>query len=95
MANGHGGARSGAGRKSGAVSQAKKAISEDAKKYGADALSALSEIMRDVEQPASARVSAAVALLDRGHGKPSQTVLGSGDEGEHIIKAYGWLSPQE
>lgn len=79
MANGHGGARSGAGRKPGTVSTAKKAIADDAKKYGKAALKALSDIMKDDEQPASARVSAAVALLDRGHGKPTQGIEHSGE----------------
>ena len=38
------------------------------------ALKTLAGIMNQSEAPAAARVSAATALLDRGWGKPSQTV---------------------
>ncbi len=37
------------------------------------AIEALANILVDDEAPHSARVAAAVALLDRGHGKPDQT----------------------
>jgi hypothetical protein len=37
-----------------------------------DAIDTLVSIMKDVKAPAAARISAAQALLDRGHGKPAQ-----------------------
>ena len=39
-----------------------------------DAIDTLASIMRDPKAPASARVSAAQALLDRGYGKPAQAI---------------------
>ncbi|MBY0356559.1 MAG: hypothetical protein K2W82_01045 [Candidatus Obscuribacterales bacterium] len=46
-------------------------ISELAKEYTEEALTTLIEIARDKKAPASARVHAASALLDRGWGKPA------------------------
>lgn len=45
-----------------------------ARSHTEKALKVLKEIMEDATIQAGARVSAAVALLDRGWGKPSQTV---------------------
>jgi hypothetical protein len=45
-----------------------------ARAYSADAIKTLSDIMNNPKAPAAARISAASALLDRGYGKPSQTV---------------------
>ena len=39
-----------------------------------DAIDMLAAIMRDESKPTAARVTAAIALLDRGYGKPSQSV---------------------
>jgi hypothetical protein len=39
-----------------------------------DAIDTLATIMNDPKAPAAARISAAVALLDRGHGRPFQAV---------------------
>jgi hypothetical protein len=39
-----------------------------------DAIHTLAAIMKDPKAPAAARISAAVALLDRGHGRPFQAV---------------------
>jgi hypothetical protein len=44
-----------------------------ARSHTEKALKTLKEIMESVEVNAAARVSAAVALLDRGWGKPNQT----------------------
>ena len=43
-----------------------------AKTYGEDAIEALVSIMRNAKTPPAARVAAAIAILDRGWGKPSQ-----------------------
>lgn len=68
-----GGKREGAGRPSGAKNIAtvdlKRSLSELAREYTDDALSALSKIAR-YGRTEQARVSAAVAILDRGFGKP-------------------------
>jgi hypothetical protein len=39
-----------------------------------EAIDTLAAVMRDGKAPPTARISAAVALLDRGHGRPSQAV---------------------
>jgi hypothetical protein len=45
-----------------------------ARSHTATAIRVLAGIMEQPDAPAAARVSAATALLDRGWGKPSQTV---------------------
>jgi hypothetical protein len=69
----HGGKRQGAGRKKGAVSQAKRDLSEMAKDHAETALTVLVEIARQGESE-GARVSAANAILDRAYGKPPQAL---------------------
>lgn len=39
-----------------------------------DAIDTLAAVMKDPKTPAAARISAATALLDRGHGRPTQAV---------------------
>lgn len=77
----HGGARPGAGRKPGKVGKAKRELSEMAKDHAAAALKVLVEIAKNDQEPASARVSAANALLDRGYGRPAQSVALSNPDG--------------
>lgn len=76
MANGRGGARSGAGRPRGARNKLTKAkkqtLTEMAGQYTESALATLAGIMQDTDAPAAARVTAANSLLDRAHGKPLQ-----------------------
>lgn len=50
------------------------AVRDLAKRYTQDAIEALVGLMADPTTPPAARVSAAVALLDRGHGKPAQSL---------------------
>src|SRR5580704_1498357 len=47
---------------------------EAARELTLDAIDTLAAIMKDPKAPAAARISAAVALLDRGHGRPNQAV---------------------
>lgn len=75
-----GGKRPGAGRPKGSANKATVVVKEAAQAFTADAISTLAEIMRSPEHPAAARVSAANALLDRGHGKPKQPLTGGEDE---------------
>jgi hypothetical protein len=69
-----GGRREGAGRKPGSLNKATADIREAAQEYTGEALQVLAEVMRSTEHPAAARVSAASAILDRGHGRPKQSV---------------------
>jgi hypothetical protein len=62
------------GRQKGTPNKATADVKEAAQAFTADAISTLAEIMKSPEHPAAARVSAASALLDRGHGKPKQSV---------------------
>jgi len=75
-----GGARPGAGRKKGKVGEAKRELAAMAKQHAEAALHTLVEIATG-DGAASARVSAATAILDRAYGKPTQAVdLGSSDD---------------
>jgi hypothetical protein len=47
-----------------------------ARKHGKDAIKTLAAIMNQADGPATARVSAALALLDRGWGKAAQPIAG-------------------
>jgi hypothetical protein len=79
--SGSGGKRKGAGRPKGAVdAQPRYRIAKSlalpkwefakyAQQYADEALDGLAEIMRDVEAPAAARLSAARIILDRALGK--------------------------
>ena len=51
-----------------------------AQTYTAEAIETLGAIMRDETKPTAARVTAATALLDRGYGKPGQSIAITGDE---------------
>ena len=66
----HGGKRPNAGRPKGKVSEAKRAIAEVAQGYADDMLKVLVQIAKDANEPASARVTAANAVIERGYGKP-------------------------
>jgi formate dehydrogenase maturation protein FdhE len=56
------------------VAKAPIEIRSLARSHTDKALKTLKDIMEDVQVQASARVAAAVALLDRGWGKPQQSV---------------------
>lgn len=68
-----GGSRPRAGRKKGKVGEAKRELAEMAKEHAEVALLTLVEIATG-DGAASARVSAAVAILDRAFGKPPQAL---------------------
>ena len=73
-----GGRREGAGRKKGVRDPVKARlnanIEEMARGYSSEALATLYEIMRSKQAPAAARVACANSIIDRGHGRPLQTV---------------------
>lgn len=72
--SGHGGAREGAGRKPGKVSEAAEAARQRAEAHSGSALDVLAQLMADEAAPASARITAAKIILERAHGRPAQTV---------------------
>ena len=72
-----GGKREGAGRPPGATTKVGIELKEAAQAYTTQALSVLASIMNTMTEPASARVSAANAILDRAHGKPAQAITGA------------------
>lgn len=88
MAGEHGGARPGAGKPRGtkhAATIAQKAtLAELAKSYTDDALTVLVRVMNNDAQTGSARVSAAVAILDRGYGRPFQAIHHAGADGGEL-----------
>lgn len=67
------------GRKPGSANKITADVKEAAQAFTTDAINVLAAIMRGDDQPAAARVSAASAILDRGHGKPKQAVELDGD----------------
>lgn len=81
-----GGARPGAGRPKGAKSATTKELEALAKELAPIALHALKGVATKGKSE-SARVQAATALLDRGFGRPRQSIEHSGPEGGPIETA--------
>ncbi len=79
-----GGKRAGAGRKPGVPNKASRELKELAREYTEEAVGALVRVLRDKEAPASAQVAAATAILDRGHGKPTQHKGARDDRGQEM-----------
>jgi hypothetical protein len=73
------------GRKPGTPNKVTAELAGLARVHTPDALAALVVVMNDPAAPAAARVSAASALLDRGHGKPRQALEHGGDGGGPIV----------
>jgi Family of unknown function (DUF5681) len=57
-----------------ATRQALVTVRTAARALTQEAIDTLAAVMRDGKAPPAARLSAATALLDRGHGRPSQAV---------------------
>src|SRR4051812_46427632 len=68
-----GGKRSGSGRPKGSINKANSELREIAQGYTVEAVETLAQIMRTAESD-TARLAAANALLDRGYGKPRQSI---------------------
>jgi hypothetical protein len=62
------------GRQKGTPNKATAAVKEIAGQYNEKAVKMLAAIMNDPQAPHAARVAAAGQLLDRGHGRPSQSM---------------------
>lgn len=60
-------------------------VASYARGYTEKALTTLAKIMEDVEAPPTARVAAANSILDRGWGKPLQTISGDPDNPLSVI----------
>jgi hypothetical protein len=77
-----GGKRENAGRKPGARSKLtvalKATLAETAKQYTVEALQTIADVMMDPGTSASARLAAAGAILERGHGRTPQQLEHSG-----------------
>ncbi|HHH7389271.1 TPA: hypothetical protein ACP2SZ_005362, partial [Escherichia coli] len=76
-----GGKREGAGRPKGRRNKVTADIKEIAQSFGEEAITQLVEIMRDGDAPHAARVAATKEILDRGYGKPQQSVDHSSTDG--------------
>lgn len=74
----HGGPRPNSGRPKGKQSAP---LREIARQHMETAVATLLDVLRDNDAPASARVSAANSILDRGYGKAPQPIDGDGEGG--------------
>jgi hypothetical protein len=88
LADSRSGTRPGAGRKRGRVGEVRRALAEMAKEHAEPALRTLVEIAAG-DGAASARVSAATAILDRAYGRPPQALEHSANGHVQIIVATG------
>ena len=95
-----GGKRVGAGRPKGSVTkstaQARGQISEIARKHTKVAMGVLVAVAQSSESDA-ARVTAAIAILDRGYGKPPQALTGDGGGAikHEVVVATGIARPAD
>jgi hypothetical protein len=64
------------GRRRGTPNKATAEIKDLAREHSVEAVSTLAALMRNHEVPPAARVAAARELLDRGHGKAPQAIVG-------------------
>ena len=78
------------GRVAGTPNKATANIKEAAQQYTESAISTLVEIMGDATAPHAARVAAANSILDRGHGKPRQSIDAdiNGQQLTHLIVRF-------
>ena len=81
----------GPGRPKGSLNKATKELGEAARAYTASALETLHSICLNGESEA-ARVSAACALLDRGHGKPKQQQEVKLDSSDAFLRCWQSIS---
>jgi hypothetical protein len=81
----------GPGRPKGTPNKVTQELGEAARAYTADALATLHHICMHSEIDA-ARVSAACALLDRGHGKPKQQIEAKLDGSEAFLRCWQAIS---
>ena len=76
------------GRKKGSLNKATAEVKKAAQEHTEAALKVLVEVAENGESEA-ARVSAANAILDRGHGRPAQAITGGDDGPVQIVVETG------
>lgn len=81
-----GGKRPGAGRKAGIRNKATADVRALASVYTEIAIATLADIAQDEGAPAAARIAASNGLLDRGHGKAPQAIVGTGIDGAVLVQ---------
>lgn len=69
-----GGKRPGSGRKAGTPNRITIELKQLANEYTEEAIQVFVDVMRNPETPAAVKIAAADKLLDRGHGRPAQSV---------------------
>jgi hypothetical protein len=67
------------------VSEERRTLSELAREHTADALTTLIQVATTAGTSESARIAAAVAILDRAYGRPAQTISGPLNGGLMIV----------
>jgi hypothetical protein len=79
-----GGPRPNSGRKRGKQSAAAQSIVELAKSHSPEMLKVLVAIGNNINETASARVSAANSVIERGYGRPPQSLEHTGKDGGDV-----------
>lgn len=79
------------GRQKGTPNKATSDIKALAQKHAPDAIACLHQLMKDDKTPPQAKISAARELLDRGYGKPSQTINKEGEGDKTVVVIHGGL----
>src|SRR3712207_1476389 len=69
--------------------KALREVTELARQHGAEAIEFLTRVVRDENERPQHRIRAAELLLDRGYGKPSQTVH------TNVARSFAELSDEE
>jgi len=86
------------GRRKGTPNKATADIKAIAQQYGEESILGLIEIARDTDAPHAARVAAYKDILDRGYGKPTQSVDLSSTDGTMSPKSlsdfYAGIPPK-
>lgn len=83
------------GRSKGTPNKATAEIKAAAQLYGEEALSVLAKIMRNTKAAPQARVAAVKEILDRGYGKPTQTIAGDPDQPQRVLVGLSNLTNEE
>jgi hypothetical protein len=60
-------------------------VQNAAREHSSEAIETLAGIMHNPKAPAAARISAACALLDRGYGKPSQSIEATNNNVTYLV----------
>jgi hypothetical protein len=75
----------GSGRKKGVPNKVQLELRKVAQEYTQEALETLVAIATDEDAPPAARVAAATAILDHGHGKLAQMIEETREDGEIVV----------